>query len=146
MYLRLFCSLCRPATPVRKAGCPSLYLLTQRHIPIRNFPNEIHIGILDHNMEMLYCMHRLQRPPVLKPNHLCITSMKLATPYHSPEYLEAPMLTCSLGTLPQNVTRTNSSISPLAFSVKSSVAGSSSSTNFVHTTRCTISFSTPYGP
>jgi hypothetical protein len=53
--------------------------------------------------------------------------------------------TLSFPTLWPNRWSTYFWIAALASSVRSSVAGSSSSSNFVHTTRCTIRSSIPYG-
>jgi hypothetical protein len=112
-------------------------LLAQRSISVGDLVDEIWIRIVQHHMEMLHRMNRLQSPPVLEPNNLCHLI--------SPRYLQFDhvMLTFSFPILLPKVSSTKSSISFLASTVKSSVAASSSSSNFVQTTKCTIFSSIP---
>ena len=53
-----------------------LHLCAQWYVAIGNFFDKAHLGVVKHNMEVLYSMYRFQRPPVLEPDDLCDISKR----------------------------------------------------------------------
>lgn len=49
-----------------------LYFFTERYITICDFVNESGFWIEYHNVEMLNCLNRFQRPPVFEPYKLLL--------------------------------------------------------------------------
>lgn len=44
--------------------------MTRRYIIVCNLLDELRTGVVEHNVEMLNGMHRLQRLPIFKPDYL----------------------------------------------------------------------------
>lgn len=51
-----------------------LHLGAQCYVAIGDFFDKARIGVTEHDMEVLYGVYRLQRPPVLEPDNLSSVS------------------------------------------------------------------------
>lgn len=133
----------RAACPLSGPRSPGhLYFFAKRYIAVCNLIYERRIRVEDHNVKMLNCLDGFQGPPVLEPYILFRVSCQRRRRVMGKDGISC---TWSLESLPPNFCCIYVSISARALSVRSVVTGSSSRSNLVHTTRCTMRLSIPYG-
>lgn len=62
---------------------PSLrHLFYQRNISVRDLLDKLRVWVIQHHMEMLNRMYRLERLPILKPDYLWRLTLALPNHYH----------------------------------------------------------------
>jgi hypothetical protein len=70
-YLAIYRNNPSAGQSLGKCRKPSFRLLsTERRIAISNLLYELRVRIEEHDMEVLHGVNRLERSPVLEPNHL----------------------------------------------------------------------------